>query len=137
MSISSERRQYLQQYVTNVEFQRMGKDKTTTVCMLEVYNGFKVVGSSHCVDPNKFSRELGEEYSKEDAYEKLDGYFGMLEKDKLYTLNKASDPVNHTPKNLKVCYKCGKPTEGTKVVVEHDENDNPIRVRHLKKDCRK
>lgn len=44
---------------------------TTTVCVIELDNGYTVTGYSACVDPANFDLGLGVKYSREDAYEKL------------------------------------------------------------------
>ena len=44
---------------------------TTTVCVIELDNGYTVTGYSACVDPANFDIGLGVKYSREDAYEKL------------------------------------------------------------------
>lgn len=44
---------------------------TTTVCVIELDNGYTVTGYSACIDPAKFDLDLGIKYSREDAYEKL------------------------------------------------------------------
>ena len=46
-------------------------DTTTTVCQLFMENGYVVLGTSACVDPNKFSKATGEKYAYEDAINKL------------------------------------------------------------------
>lgn len=40
---------------------------TTTVCALELANGFVVIGKSGCVDPSAYNAELGEQYAYDDA----------------------------------------------------------------------
>lgn len=40
-----------------------GRASTTTVCMITLDNGHSVIGSSSCVVPEKFNREMGEKCS--------------------------------------------------------------------------
>lgn len=52
-------------------------DTTTTVCQLFMENGYVILGTSACVDPDKFNKALGEKYAYEDAINKawpLEGY---------------------------------------------------------------
>ena len=46
-------------------------DTTTTVCQLFMENGYVVLGTSACVDPNNFNKATGEKYAYEDAINKL------------------------------------------------------------------
>ena len=49
----------------------------TTVCVLTLRNGFEIVGSSACVDPENFDLEVGQKWARKDAVdqvEKLEGY---------------------------------------------------------------
>lgn len=48
-----------------------------TVCCLTLENGFNVIGTAACADPNIFNEALGIEYAKKDAVSKvwqLEGY---------------------------------------------------------------
>jgi len=50
---------------------------TTTICQLQMANGYVVLGTSACVDPKQFSQATGEKYAYEDAINKawpLEGY---------------------------------------------------------------
>lgn len=40
---------------------------TTTICVLTLDNGHSVVGTSACVVPEKFNKEIGEKFAKEKA----------------------------------------------------------------------
>lgn len=42
-----------------------------TICIIILKSGFKVEGVSACVDPAKYDKALGEQYSYENAFEKL------------------------------------------------------------------
>lgn len=51
--------------------------KKTTVCVLTLQNGFEVIGSSACVNPDDFNMETGKPYARERALNKvweLEGY---------------------------------------------------------------
>lgn len=51
---------------------------TVTVCLLEVDNGYTVVGKSACVDPRAFDREVGQGLAYEDAFNQLWALEGYL-----------------------------------------------------------
>ena len=44
---------------------------TLTICVVEVENGYKVVGTSACADPQEYNQELGMELAYKDALNKL------------------------------------------------------------------
>ena len=49
----------------------------TTCCVLTLKNGFEVVGTSACVDPENFDMEVGKPYARKRAIDKvweLEGY---------------------------------------------------------------
>ena len=49
----------------------------TTVVLLQLVNGFEVVGTSACVDPANYDHEVGKKYARERAITKvweLEGY---------------------------------------------------------------
>lgn len=57
------------------EYTQMGRK--TTICLLTTKNGFEVVGTSACVNPDTFDAELGRKYAFEDALDRvweLEGY---------------------------------------------------------------
>ncbi|BCO16139.1 hypothetical protein_gp086 [Bacillus phage vB_BceM_WH1] len=63
-------------WVVTCEYQKMGTK--TTVCLIKLTNGFEIVGTSACVDPKDFNKELGEKFALERALEKLgelDGFY--------------------------------------------------------------
>jgi hypothetical protein len=51
---------------------------TTTLCRIEIDNGFSVIGQSACVDKANFNPHIGETLAFQDAYDKLWGYFGFM-----------------------------------------------------------
>lgn len=70
----------IQKQIVSTEFSRIGKK--TTVCCLTLTNGFEVIGTSSCVNPEKYNEELGQKYSRERALAKiweLEGYRAQWE----------------------------------------------------------
>lgn len=62
-------------WVMTVEYKKIGRK--TTVALLTTEQGFEVVGTSACVDPNNFDAEIGEHYALKDALNKLDELVGF------------------------------------------------------------
>jgi len=54
------------------------RDGTLTICVLELDNGIKLVGTSACVDPRLYDREKGEELAYDDAFDKAWPLMGMV-----------------------------------------------------------
>lgn len=46
-------------------------DGTLTVCVIEMRNGFKFVGTSACVDPANFNEEVGVRIAYDNAYRQI------------------------------------------------------------------
>lgn len=46
-------------------------DDMLTICVMSTLSGFKIVGTSNCFSREKYSKELGMKYSREDATKKL------------------------------------------------------------------
>lgn len=46
-------------------------DSTTTLCQINLENGYTVIGTSACVDPREFNQSLGEKYAYERAFNKI------------------------------------------------------------------
>lgn len=63
-------REYLLDRVSDTQFFRVG-NTTTTICALTLDDGFVVVGSSECIDPDEFNKKIGEGLAFEDALKKL------------------------------------------------------------------
>lgn len=55
-----------------------------TICVITLKNGFLVTGESSCVDAANFNKELGEQFAKEQAIDKIWGFMGYALRDKLY-----------------------------------------------------
>lgn len=52
-------------------------NETLTICVLTLVNGFKVVGTSACVDPRNFNEAKGREIARQKAKDQiwqLEGY---------------------------------------------------------------
>jgi len=57
------------------QFMKMGKK--TTVCLLTLNNGYELVGTSGCVDPDNYDAEIGQRIARENAVDQiwmLEGY---------------------------------------------------------------
>lgn len=57
---------------------------TTIVCLLELKNGYTVIGQSACADPANFNAEIGTHYARKDALNKVWSLEGYLLKQKLF-----------------------------------------------------
>ena len=76
-------REYIESLIENEEYIILGAK--TTVCFLQLNNGFEVVGSSACVNPQNFDTEIGEKVAREDAVNKIwmvEGYLLQTQMDK-------------------------------------------------------
>ena len=58
-------------------------DTTVTVCLLTLKNGFHVVGSSACVSPANFNKQIGEVMARENAMNKCWELLGFRLLDKI------------------------------------------------------
>ena len=69
----------------------------TMICELTLQNGFTVRGESSCVDPANFKEDLGQQYSREAAVEKIWELEGYLLQENLYrSMATAIAPVSVT-----------------------------------------
>ena len=68
--------------IKDAVYQRIG-DTTVTVCVLNLKNGFSVVGHSACVDPRRFDYEIGRRIARENAYQKCWEFLGFALSSKL------------------------------------------------------
>lgn len=59
-------------------------DTTVTVCLLELRNGFNVVGTSACASSENFDEELGRRLARDTARNKIWTLEGYLLKQRLY-----------------------------------------------------
>ncbi|WP_076591967.1 Gp49 family protein [Herminiimonas arsenitoxidans] len=82
--------------ITGESFIRTASGKTM-ICELTLRNGFTVRGESSCVDLANFKEDLGQQYSREAAVEKiweLEGY--LLQEDIYRSMAEAVKPVSIT-----------------------------------------
>lgn len=57
---------------------------TLTVCCLYLKNGFTVTGEAACVNPANYNKELGQNYARDNAIEKIWQLEGYLLKQQHY-----------------------------------------------------
>ena len=67
-----------------VEHYHVFSGTQTTVCCLELTNGFTVVGESACASPENFDEGIGRKIARENARDKIWALEGYLLKDTLY-----------------------------------------------------
>ncbi|UOE58102.1 Gp49 family protein [Cytobacillus oceanisediminis] len=73
----SEHEQYLlRDWVVSQESARVGR-KTTVAC-LQMENGYEVLGTSACVNPEEYDLEAGIYFATKDALKKVDEIVGYL-----------------------------------------------------------
>ena len=72
----------MEENIKEVQFSNIGG--THTICLITVNNGFTFLGDSACVDPNNFSKDVGEKIAYDNAIDKMWGYYGFLLKQKMY-----------------------------------------------------
>lgn len=58
--------------------------KLVTICIIILENGFKVEGTSACVDPKIYNEAIGQEEAYKNAFEKIWEKEGYLLKQKLF-----------------------------------------------------
>lgn len=61
--------------------------KLVTICIIILENGFKVEGTSACVDPSRYNEEIGQEEAYKNAFEKIWEKEGYLLKQQLHEAN--------------------------------------------------
>lgn len=59
-------------------------DGRTTLCILDLENGFSVKGFSACVDPAEFDLNMGRKIAFEDAFRQIWALEGYLLAEKMY-----------------------------------------------------
>ena len=62
-----------------------------THCIIVLQNGFKVEGTSACVDPSSYDKALGEKFAFENAFEKIWPLEGYLLKEQMYQEQETAD----------------------------------------------
>lgn len=80
-------------------------NSTTTLCSIELVNGFRVTGESAAASLENFDKELGEQIAFKNAREKIWQFEGYLLKQRLYEQELASIPkedseVDETPTKM-------------------------------------
>lgn len=66
----------LNKQVSSVKFYKVGVK--TTVALLTANNGFEIVGTSACVNPDDFNEPIGQHFALVDALNELDGFIGFV-----------------------------------------------------------
>lgn len=61
--------------------------KLVTICIIILENGFKVEGTSACVDPSRYNEEIGQEEAYKAAFDKIWEKEGYLLKQQLHEAN--------------------------------------------------
>ena len=69
-------KEILEQHILKKDYIRMWHK--ITVCIITLDNGYEVIGSSACINPEDYDLELGKKFAYEDAFEKLWSLFGFL-----------------------------------------------------------
>jgi hypothetical protein len=59
-------------------------DGRTTLCILDLENGYTIKGLSACVDPAEFDLNLGRKYAFEDAFKQIWALEGYLLAEKMH-----------------------------------------------------
>lgn len=61
--------------------------KLVTICIIILENGFKVEGTSACVDPSRYNEVIGRKEAYDNAFEKIWEKEGYLLKQKMFEEN--------------------------------------------------
>ncbi|MBZ6397042.1 MULTISPECIES: Gp49 family protein [Pantoea] len=75
----------------SLDLRTMGELSLVTVCIIELENGFKVEGTSACVDPSNYNEEIGQKCAFDNAFEKIWPLEGYLLKETLYQERETRD----------------------------------------------
>lgn len=70
--------EYIQSRIATVDYTSPPIDSTLTLCILQLDNGFSVVGESACVDPANYREEIGQQIAYQKAFDKCWLLFGFL-----------------------------------------------------------
>ncbi len=73
--------EHVQSCIVSTEFKVFG---LLTVCVLNLQNGFQVLGQSACASPENYNQDIGERLAKEDAVNKIWVLEGYLLKQQLF-----------------------------------------------------
>lgn len=61
-------KQDVEERILVTEYTKLGEK--TTICLITLDNGFEIVGTSSCVNPDMYNKQLGEKYAYEQAVSK-------------------------------------------------------------------
>ena len=79
--VQCELTEFVGRHVETVEFFKLSAKKT--VCLLSFKNGFDVIGSSGCVNPKHYRRDIGSKYALKMAVDKASEIIAYQEQNKL------------------------------------------------------
>lgn len=82
LQLSDYQKDLYNQYVKEEIIQKIGNK--TTIALLVLENGFEVVGTSACVNPEDFEYEIGKHFAIVSALNKLDELVGYYRQQKQY-----------------------------------------------------
>lgn len=60
----------------------------TTVCLLTLRNGFEIIGTSSCVDPDNYDHDIGRGLAKQKAMDEVWYLEGYRLQQSIYEVNK-------------------------------------------------
>lgn len=72
----------IQHTIKSVNYHHIGKK--TTVCLITLKNGYEIVGTSGCVDPENYDAGIGEKIAYENAQNKIWELEGYVLQEKLF-----------------------------------------------------
>lgn len=87
MSINRVTEEDIKAAIVSAQYHVVGEK--TTICLLQLKNGFEVVGSSSCVDPENFDQLKGQELAYRDAFERIWELEGYVMQNTLHAIAKA------------------------------------------------
>ncbi|UOF78410.1 sf6 [Caudoviricetes sp.] len=92
-------------------------DGRTTLCILDLENGYTIKGLSACVDPAEFDLNIGRKYAFDDAFKQIWALEGYLLAEKMY-LDKVDKELFDSafPTNGDGIVKFNKPTTSHRAV---------------------
>lgn len=73
---------YVTRVIESIQFFRISPKKT--VCLLTLQNGFDVVGTSGCVNPEHYNKVIGSKYALKEAISKASEIIAYAEQTKLF-----------------------------------------------------
>jgi hypothetical protein len=75
--------EYMNSRIEDCSFTRIS-DGTMTICVINLDNGFQVIGKSACADPDNYNKDIGQKIAYDNAFRELWPLFGFLLKEKLH-----------------------------------------------------